>query len=98
MFESICLWHLLTIVLRFCVVLQIEDYNEPFLDALSEYDDGRDLSKYNFNDGFGFPYDDWNKRKLAYRHRSIAEKYSQVLLEASFYFSVYSCKTVSIYQ
>ncbi|CAL9769805.1 unnamed protein product [Musa acuminata subsp. burmannicoides] len=58
---------------------EIEDYNEPFLDALSEYDDGRDLSKYNFNDGFGFPYDDWNKRKLAYRHRSIAEKYSQGL-------------------
>ncbi|WOL05466.1 hypothetical protein Cni_G14195 [Canna indica] len=59
---------------------EIEDYNEPLLDALSEYDDGRDLSKYNFNnDGFGFPYDDLNKRKLAYRHRSIKEKYSQGL-------------------
>ncbi|XP_074566577.1 protein phosphatase EYA-like isoform X1 [Curcuma longa] len=59
---------------------EIEDYNEPYLDALNEYDDGRDLSKYNFhNDGFGFPYDDWNKRKMAYRHRAIKEKYSQGL-------------------
>ncbi|KAG6478290.1 hypothetical protein ZIOFF_061725 [Zingiber officinale] len=59
---------------------EIEDYNEPYLDALNEYDDGRDLSKYNFhNDGFGFPYDDWNKRKMAYRHRAIQEKYSQGL-------------------
>lgn len=71
--------------------MQTEDYNEPYLDALNEYDDGRDLSKYNFhNDGFGFPYDDWNKRKMAYRHRAIKEKYSQVLLEAISSFSVFS--------
>lgn len=59
---------------------QIENYNEPFLDALKEYDDGRDLSDYDFSsDGFGPPCDDPNKRKLAYRHRIIAEKYAQGL-------------------
>lgn len=61
--------------------MQIDKYNEPFLDALSEYDDGRDLSNYDFkSDGLASPCDDSNKRKLAFRHRSIAEKYSQVLL------------------
>lgn len=66
--------------------MQIENYNEPFLDSLSEYDDGRDLSNYDFkNDGLCSPYDDSNKRKLAYRHRFIAEKYSQVLLEVIFH-------------
>jgi hypothetical protein len=60
---------------------QTEDYNEPFLDALSEFDDGQDLSDYDFSkDGFGPPYDDPNKRKLSYRHRVIAQKYAQVLL------------------
>uniref|UniRef100_A0A1D1XCV1 protein-tyrosine-phosphatase n=1 Tax=Anthurium amnicola TaxID=1678845 RepID=A0A1D1XCV1_9ARAE len=59
---------------------QIENYNEPFLDAVSDYDDGRDLSDYDFcNDGFSVPYDDANKRKLAYRHRIIAQKYAQGL-------------------
>ncbi|XP_072977905.1 protein phosphatase EYA [Typha angustifolia] len=59
---------------------EIENYNEPFLSSLSEYDDGRDLSDYDFkNDVFSSPYDDPNKRKLAYRHRSIAEKYAQGL-------------------
>lgn len=59
--------------------MQIENYNKPFLDALVRYDDGRDLSDYDFNqDGFGPPSDDDNKRKLAYRHRDIAEKYEKV--------------------
>lgn len=59
--------------------MQIENYNKPFLDALVRYDDGRDLSVYDFNqDGFGPPPDDDNKRKLAYRHRDIAEKYEKV--------------------
>ncbi|PKA47739.1 protein-tyrosine phosphatase [Apostasia shenzhenica] len=58
---------------------QIEDYDEPFISALSEYDDGKDLSDYDFNDGFSFPYDDSNKRKLAYRHRAIANKYKKGL-------------------
>ncbi|KAK4260258.1 hypothetical protein QN277_003400 [Acacia crassicarpa] len=55
---------------------QIENYNKPFLDIMSQYDDGRDLSDYDFNqDGLGPPHDDDNKRKLAYRHRVIAQKY-----------------------
>lgn len=65
--------------------MQIENYNKPFLDALSQYDDGQDLSDYDFNqDGFSPPYDDANKRKLAYRHRFIANKYKQVLLTAKY--------------
>ncbi|XP_022145451.1 eyes absent homolog 2 [Momordica charantia] len=59
---------------------QIENYNQPFLDAVSEYDDGRDLSNYDFDqDGFGPPYDDGNKRKLAFRQRAIANKYREGL-------------------
>ncbi|KAA8522067.1 hypothetical protein F0562_012619 [Nyssa sinensis] len=59
---------------------QIENCNNPFLDALSQYDDGLDLSDYDFNqDGFSSSYDDINKRKLAYRHRVIAEKYKKGL-------------------
>uniref|UniRef100_A0A2N9HM85 protein-tyrosine-phosphatase n=1 Tax=Fagus sylvatica TaxID=28930 RepID=A0A2N9HM85_FAGSY len=58
---------------------QIENYNKPFLDALSQYDDGKDLSDYDFDqDGFGPSSDDDNKRKLAYRHRVIAQKYEKV--------------------
>ncbi|CAL9196497.1 unnamed protein product [Musa hybrid cultivar] len=72
--------HILRVCDEFFFYEVIENYNEPYLDALSEYDDGRDLSNYDFsNDGFSSPYDDANKRKLAYRHRSIAEKYSQGL-------------------
>ena len=59
--------------------MQIENYNQPFIDALSEYDDGRDLSDYDFDqDGFDPPYDDGNKRKLAFRQRAIANKYKEV--------------------
>lgn len=59
---------------------QIENYNKPFLDALLQYDDGKDLSGYKFDqDGFGPPHDDDNKRKLAYRHRYIAQKYEKGL-------------------
>ncbi|KAF9689686.1 hypothetical protein SADUNF_Sadunf01G0118100 [Salix dunnii] len=59
---------------------QIENHNKPFLDAMSQYDDGLDLSNYDFNqDGFSPPSDDVNKRKLAYRHRTIANKYKQGL-------------------
>ncbi|KAK6935007.1 hypothetical protein RJ641_035162 [Dillenia turbinata] len=59
---------------------QIENYNEPFLDALSEYDDGRDLSDYDFcQDGIGAPYCDVNKRKLVYKHRIMAHSYKQGL-------------------
>ncbi|KAF3449464.1 hypothetical protein FNV43_RR10192 [Rhamnella rubrinervis] len=59
---------------------QIENNNKPFLSALSQYDDGHDLSEYDFNqDGFGPPYDDASKRKLAYRHRVIAHNYKEGL-------------------
>ena len=62
-------------------LMQIESCNKPFLSCLSEYDDGRDLSDYNFGqDGFGPPNDDENKRKLAYRHRVISQKYEKVRL------------------
>ncbi|XP_057520381.1 eyes absent homolog isoform X2 [Amaranthus tricolor] len=59
---------------------QIESFNEPVIDALSPYDDGLDLSDYDFSqDNIGPPKDDHNKRKLAYRHRIIAQKYKQGL-------------------
>ena len=60
-------------------LIQIENYNEPYLNALNEYDDGRDLTSYDFEaDSFSSPYDDANKKKLAYRHRAIGEKYAKV--------------------
>ncbi|XP_047075164.1 eyes absent homolog [Lolium rigidum] len=59
---------------------EIENYNEPYLDALRAYDDGKDLTKYDFEaDCFSSPYDDANKRKLAYRHRAIGDKYAKGL-------------------
>ncbi|KAJ9555955.1 hypothetical protein OSB04_010569 [Centaurea solstitialis] len=61
---------------------QIESCNKPYVDAMREYDDGLDLSDYDFgNDGFvGSSFDDDdNKRKLAYRHRLIANKYKKGL-------------------
>ncbi|KAK6134912.1 hypothetical protein DH2020_031332 [Rehmannia glutinosa] len=61
-------------------ILQIENFNQPYLDVLNQYDDGLDLSDYNFGqDGFGLPLDALNKRKLAYRHRVIAQKYRKGL-------------------
>ncbi|XP_024986694.1 eyes absent homolog [Cynara cardunculus var. scolymus] len=61
---------------------QIESCNKPYVDAMREYDDGLDLTDYDFaNDGFvGASFDDDdNKRKLAYRHRLIAHKYKKGL-------------------
>lgn len=59
---------------------QIENFNSPLIDALSEYDDGRDLLDYDFNhDGFGPPCDDPNRKRLAYRYRVISHKYKQGL-------------------
>lgn len=78
---SICSWILYLLTLLQHVKMQIENYNKPFLDALSQYDDGQDLSDYDFNqDGCSSPHDDLNKRKLAYRHRIIAHKYKQVFI------------------
>lgn len=72
--------------------MQIENYNKPFLGALSQYDDGRDLSEYDFNhDGFGPPYDDANKTKLAYRHRVIAHNYKQVFEQIDIYNKFFPC-------
>ena len=62
-------------------MVQIENCNNPFLDALSHYDDGQDLSDYDFNqDDFVPSFDDINKRKLAYRHRAISQKYRKVAI------------------
>lgn len=64
--------------------MQIENFNEPYLDALNQFDDGRDLSDYEFHkDGFSPPNDESNKRKLAYRLRSIAVLYDQVLVTST---------------
>ena len=67
------------------LIIQIENCNQPYLDVMREYDDGLNLSGYDFHhDGFGPPFDDVNKRKLAYRHRVIAQKYKKVLYFNSF--------------
>ncbi|KAE8693153.1 hypothetical protein F3Y22_tig00110818pilonHSYRG00025 [Hibiscus syriacus] len=72
--------HILQISDDFFFYEQIENCNKPFLQALSKYDDGRDLSDYDFNqDGLSPPLDDLNKRKLAYRHRVIANKHKHGL-------------------
>lgn len=72
--------HILQVCDKYFFYEQIENYNEPFLSASKEYDDGKDLTHYDFNnDGFTHPYDDANKRKLAYRHRVITEKYKKGL-------------------
>lgn len=77
-FISVNFWSLMGLL--FSSAMQIENFNKPNIDALRQYDDGRDLSDYDFNqDGFRFPIDDENKRKLAYRHRVIAHKYKQVM-------------------
>ncbi|KAK9120696.1 hypothetical protein Syun_018313 [Stephania yunnanensis] len=72
--------HLLRVCDDYFFYEQIENCNKPSLDALSDYDDGRDLSDYDFGkDRFTSPYDDPSRRKLAYRYRVIAHKYVQGL-------------------
>lgn len=72
--------HILQVCDSYFFYEQIENFNQPYLDVLSPYDDGQDLSDYNFNqDGFGPLLDASNKQKLAYRHRVIAQKYEQGL-------------------
>ncbi|XP_057978537.1 eyes absent homolog isoform X2 [Malania oleifera] len=72
--------HILQVCDDYFFYEQIENYNRPSLDAFVEYDDGMDLSDYDFNqDGFSTLSDDSDKRKLAYRHRAIAYKYKQGL-------------------
>jgi eyes absent family protein 2 len=72
--------HILQVCDDYFFYEQIENCNKPFLDAMTQYDDGQDLSNYNFSeDGFGPLDDDVNKKKLAYRHRAIAAKYKKGL-------------------
>eukprot|EP00252_Welwitschia_mirabilis_P012449 TRINITY_DN2751_c0_g1_i1.p1 TRINITY_DN2751_c0_g1~~TRINITY_DN2751_c0_g1_i1.p1 ORF type:complete len:335 (-),score=63.84 TRINITY_DN2751_c0_g1_i1:75-1079(-) len=59
---------------------QVENFNEPHLETWREYDDGSDLTNYDFGeDGLAQPFDDANRKKLAYRFRSIGNKYAQGL-------------------
>uniref|UniRef100_A0A7N0UZR4 protein-tyrosine-phosphatase n=1 Tax=Kalanchoe fedtschenkoi TaxID=63787 RepID=A0A7N0UZR4_KALFE len=72
--------HILQVCDDYFFYEQVENYNSPSLDALSEYDDGRELGDYDFrNDNLGPPSDDVNKRKLAYRYRMISKTYQQGL-------------------
>lgn len=72
--------HILQVCDDYFFYEQIESCNKPFLDALRQYDDGRDLTDYDFDkDGFSPSNDDFSKRKLAYRHRVIADKYKKGL-------------------
>ncbi|XP_006294519.2 eyes absent homolog 4 [Capsella rubella] len=72
--------HILQICDDFFFYEQVEECNEPFLDSLRQYDDGKDLSGYDFKqDDFTTPTDDLNKRRLAYRHRAAAHKYEKGL-------------------
>ncbi|KAG8386866.1 hypothetical protein BUALT_Bualt03G0193500 [Buddleja alternifolia] len=76
------LWenHILQVCDKHFFYEQIENFNQPYLDVLNQHDDGLDLSEYDFSqDGFGSPNDVLNKRKLAYRHRTIADKYRKVV-------------------
>lgn len=59
---------------------QVEDYNAPTLDSWRKYDNGEDLSSYDFqSDGLGEIQDELNNQRLAYRHRQIAHLYKQGL-------------------
>ncbi|XP_073121452.1 protein phosphatase EYA [Henckelia pumila] len=72
--------HILKVCDAYFFYEQVENFNQPYLDFLSHYDDGIDLSGYNFSqDGFSPTFDDLSKRKLAYRHRAIAERYRKGL-------------------
>nr|AAM65149.1 similar to eyes absent protein [Arabidopsis thaliana] len=74
--------HILKICDDFFFYEQVEECNEPFLESLRQYDDGKDLSRYEFKqDDFSTPTDDLNKRKLAYRHRAVAERYEKGLCQ-----------------
>lgn len=58
---------------------QVENFNEPSLLSLRDFDDGADLSHYDFDsDNLTLPVDTANKRKLAYRHRVVGELYEKV--------------------
>ncbi|WVZ82929.1 hypothetical protein U9M48_030132 [Paspalum notatum var. saurae] len=51
-------------------------YNEPYLNALSEFDDGRDLASFDFEaDCFASFHGAVDKRRRVYRLHAIGEKY-----------------------
>ncbi|KAG0570103.1 hypothetical protein KC19_6G138800 [Ceratodon purpureus] len=59
---------------------QVENFNEPSLLSLQDFDDGADLSDYNFDgDNLTVPVDAANKKKLAYRHRFVGGLYERGL-------------------
>lgn len=60
---------------------QVEEFNKPTLEGWRKYDDGRDLSTYDFkSDELSQTKDEVNNQKLAYRHRWISNLYLQVRL------------------
>ncbi|XP_057822547.2 eyes absent homolog [Cryptomeria japonica] len=72
--------HILQVCDEFFYYEQVENFNESHLDAWSDYDDGMDLSNYDFNnDNLAEPSDDVNRRKHAYRYRCIRNKFVQGL-------------------
>ncbi|XP_051125604.1 eyes absent homolog [Andrographis paniculata] len=76
------LWenHILEVCDRHFFYKQIENVNQPYLGIFNAHDDGLDLSDYNFSqDDFYLPLNAHRKRKLAYCHRVIAEKYRKGL-------------------
>lgn len=59
---------------------QVEEFNKPTLEGWRKYDDGRDLSTYDFkSDELSQTKDEVNNQKLAYRHRWISNLYLQGL-------------------
>lgn len=66
-------------LIRWDVLNQVENFNEPSLLSLQDFDDGADLSDYNFDgDNLTVPVDAANKKKLAYRHRFVGGLYEKV--------------------
>ena len=59
-------------------LMQIENYNEPYLNAFKKYNDGRYLASYDFEaDCFSSPYDDVNRKIfLTYIHHAIGNIYA----------------------
>ena len=66
-------------LIRCTVINQVDNFNEPSLLSLQDFDDRADLSNYNFDgDNLTVPVDSANKKKLAYRHRVVGELYEKV--------------------
>ena len=64
-------WWCLSVVQRpmTLAAVQLEDLDQATVTALSEWDDGADVSSYDFdNDALNRPIDPKQMRKLAYRY------------------------------